>query len=115
MNKKTKIQKTEINPSKPLSKNIEKGNLTKEFPINFIYNGRKIFINKDGKNYKVTIDNELIPLEQLGKKELIAIEHAPFTSHKNIVELAMYVVDNIINLRCDFPTLKILTNQQFNH
>ena len=85
----------------------------KKFPVKFIYHGRSIVIDWKKKHYHLTIDKEKIPVMKVGKAGFIAAPHAPMVLHQNLEELAMFITDNVINMRNDFPDLQILRNPTF--
>lgn len=79
----------------------------KKYPIKFIYHGRTVIINVNRGKYLLTIDKEKIPILQNGKTGFIAMPHAPMVYHQNIEELAKFVTDQVINMRCEFPYFPI--------
>lgn len=98
------------------STSTEKGLSKKEIiagqkkAIKFVYHGRTILINQKGNEFSLTIDKEKIPVMQIAEKGFVAAPHCPMMYHQSLLDLAKYVTDHVINMRCDFPR----SNQALN-
>ncbi len=85
----------------------------KQFPIQFVYHGRTIVFDKIDDAYTVSIDGEKIPISRATHVGFIATSHSPYSYHETLEDLAMFVTDHVINMRCNFPNLLILQKPTF--
>ncbi|MCA9950977.1 MAG: hypothetical protein KDE48_15100 [Anaerolineales bacterium] len=66
----------------------------------FNYKGRHIVINVAGEQAQMTIDGEAIPVGYDSVTgTAVALIHQPFESHASLSDLAIDLVDNVINKR----------------
>ena len=63
-----------------------------------VHNGHTIVIRREKGQTHLTIDDEHVPIRSVGGG-FIATFHSPYLKHNSVAELAMHVVDHVINKR----------------